>query len=82
MSSKWTVASADDMTREAEFAQIFVTAETFTLHLKQFVLDLSVNPLITVSQILRADFLQLQLRFSAVQERYVARTVAAGLKDA
>ena len=59
MSSKWTVASADDMTREAEFAQIFVTAETCTLHLKQFERDLSVNPLITVSQTLRADFLQI-----------------------
>ena len=82
MSSKWTVASADDMTREAEFAQIFVTADTFKRHLQQFEQDLSVNPLITVSQTLRADFLQLQLRFSAVRERYVARTVAAGLKEA
>ena len=70
------------ITRESEFAQIFATANTFSLHLAQFERDLSAHPQITVPQTLREDFLQLQLHFAAVREKYVARTVAAVLLDA
>ena len=69
------------MTHETEFAQTFDTVRTFSHDLAQFERDLTARPQTTVSQTLRKDFLQLQLRFSAIRGKYIARTVAAGLQE-